>query len=614
MSLATPIALWTLAALAPLVALYAFHLRRRPVEVSSLMLWQGIRTQSESGRRLQHLQTPLSLLLEILAILALALLAAGPFMQSRGAAPLVVVLDDSVSMRASDDDGVSTRDRARARLDEIVRAVDPSALTIVLAGPAPEILTADQPLAQALSSLDRSWHARRAGADLARAVALAREVASPSARLLVLTDAPPPQDFNRPANFRWVSLGEPAPNIAITTALRAEAGPEVDELIVEVTNLSSRRAVAALIVEIESEPWRGPEPRLSRLEPFAERDLQIAPGEQATLRVELPAIDRAAVVRLGAGGAGGAIGGGAWSENRLVEDDTATLVPVRSPLVRVRTDFANERTDETVLRAVGSTGRARPVSAGAELLLTDSDAAPREGEWAIRFRPPGEGAGTTRLGPYLLDRSHPLAEGLDLTGIRWVYEPEWAPPGGAAWAFAGRDAIAFSFPSRPGDVTLNVDPSRSTLAESAALPVLLWNIIADRAASRPGPSRTNVAVESTVGVGLANGGAVHRPPGGEALALRASARPIDLPLVEAGVHVFEIGPEDARELHRVAVNPTHGRESDLRGLAASDADEWPASEAADRSSVALGWLFGLIACGLAVAHAALLWSGRREGG
>lgn len=438
MTLATPIALWTLAALAPLVALYAFHLRRRPVEVSSLMLWQGIRTQSESGRRLQHLQTPLSLLLEILAIVALALLAAGPLIQSRAPAPLVVVLDDSVSMRATDDDGLSARDRARARLDEIVRALEPSSLTLVLAGPVPEILTSAQPPAQALSSLDRLWHARRAGADRGRAVALAREVAPPSARLLVLSDSPPPGDFTRPAHLRWVSFGEPAPNLAITTALRSEAGPQTDELIVEVANFSKRPAVARLIVEIESEVWTGPEPPLAPVGQFAQRDLQIAAGQRATLRVELPASDRGAVIRV-KGAAGG---------NRLIEDDTVTLVPARSPAVRVRTDFADERVDRTVLRAVRSTGRARPVTAGAELFLTDSDAAPRDGEWAVRFRPPGEDAGSTRVGPYLLDRSHPLAEGLDLAGIRWVYEQAWTPLGGVGLGVrgAGRHRVLVPFP------------------------------------------------------------------------------------------------------------------------------------------------------------------------
>jgi hypothetical protein len=608
-TLATPLALWTLAALAPLVALYALHLRRRPVEVSSLMLWQGIRTPSESGRKLQHLQTPLSLLLEILAILALALLAAGPLFEGRAAAPLVVILDDSVSMRATDDEGLSTRDRARARLDEIIETFDPSSITVVLAGPAPEVLTAEQLPAEALSSLDRSWHARRFAADLGRAVALAREVAAPSARLLVLTDAPPPEDFNRPANLRWVSLGEQSANIAITTALRAEADGETDELILEVTNLSARPVVTPLTVAIESESWLGPQPPLAAVEPFAERELRIAAGDRATLRVGLPATDRAAVVRV----AGGVGDGGIVGENRLSEDDAVTLVPVRTAAVRVRTAFAAERTNAMVLRAVESTARARPASANTELFLTDGDAAPREGEWAVRFRAPAEGNAATRLGPYLVDRSHPLAEGLDLAGVRWVYEPGWTPPGGVAWAFVGRDAVAFSFPGRPGDVTLNVDLERSTLAESAALPVLLWNVIAERAAARPGPSRANVAVETAVSVGVGAEGGVQRLPGGETAELPASARPIDVPVVEAGVHVFEIGAEGAREIHRVAVNPTHAAESDLRRLARYDEDEWPAIETEDRAAVPLGWLFGLLAAGLAVGHAVLLWSGRREG-
>ena len=97
----------------------ANRFRRQPV--SSLMLWLHRREARAGGLRVQRLQTPLLFFLELAALLLLTVAAASPenFATASGR-PLIVVLDDSFSMRAGGDD--SARNRAAAAiLDEVRR-------------------------------------------------------------------------------------------------------------------------------------------------------------------------------------------------------------------------------------------------------------------------------------------------------------------------------------------------------------------------------------------------------------------------------------------------------------------------------------------------------------
>src|SRR5262245_50728820 len=98
---ATPWALLGLLALPVLVGIYWLRNRFRPLPVSSLMLWADQRESRAGGPRLRRPQTPLLFFLELLAILLLVLAATGPSADTTmSARPLVVVLDDSFSMRA----------------------------------------------------------------------------------------------------------------------------------------------------------------------------------------------------------------------------------------------------------------------------------------------------------------------------------------------------------------------------------------------------------------------------------------------------------------------------------------------------------------------------------
>ena len=101
MTFAAPLGLLALLAIPAIVAIHLLR-RRFPVRpVAGLFLWQAAHDVPDGGRRIDKLPWTISLLLECLAALALALIIAGATLTpSASSEHLVVLLDDSVSMTA----------------------------------------------------------------------------------------------------------------------------------------------------------------------------------------------------------------------------------------------------------------------------------------------------------------------------------------------------------------------------------------------------------------------------------------------------------------------------------------------------------------------------------
>jgi hypothetical protein len=209
MGFSAPFMLLGLLALPALAVVYWLRSRSRKKVVSSLALWTELRDQKEGGRIWERLQTPLSLLLELLILLLLTLAAAGWYRNTTDAVrPLVVVLDDSYSMLTQPpaDAGETPRERGRRIvLAELAR--NRYFTRLVTAGPRPRLLgEAAADSKQIAAALDQ-WQCRSGSADLPAAIAFAGEVGGPAARVLVITDHP----FSRPSRRkRAASNGGPA--------------------------------------------------------------------------------------------------------------------------------------------------------------------------------------------------------------------------------------------------------------------------------------------------------------------------------------------------------------------------------------------------------------------
>ncbi len=121
----TPMALVALAPLAAaIIVLYLLKLRRRELVVSSTFLWQQAAEDVQANAPFQKLKRNLLMFLQLLALTALLLALMSPYIISRraGGKSVVVLLDASASMQATDTEG-SRFEKARAHAISVIRSM-----------------------------------------------------------------------------------------------------------------------------------------------------------------------------------------------------------------------------------------------------------------------------------------------------------------------------------------------------------------------------------------------------------------------------------------------------------------------------------------------------------
>lgn len=111
--------------LAALLALHALKLRRRPVRVSSTLLWKDAVRDLEVNVPFRAPRPTLLLLLQALGVLLLAAAIARPVLGDADRVPgrVIVVIDASASMGATDADGTTRLEAAKSRAVERLAAL-----------------------------------------------------------------------------------------------------------------------------------------------------------------------------------------------------------------------------------------------------------------------------------------------------------------------------------------------------------------------------------------------------------------------------------------------------------------------------------------------------------
>lgn len=123
MSLLAPAFLWTLAALAPLAAIYFLKVRPRKKPVTAYFLWEKIFTEKKASALFKKLRDLLSLLLMALAFAAVAFALAEPDLAGDERKDLLIVVDHSASMSAKE--GTSTRlEQAKAKAKALITGLN----------------------------------------------------------------------------------------------------------------------------------------------------------------------------------------------------------------------------------------------------------------------------------------------------------------------------------------------------------------------------------------------------------------------------------------------------------------------------------------------------------
>lgn len=215
---ANPAMLWLGLLIGPLLLLYM--LRHKPVRkrVPSIVLWTGVAQSQIATSPFQRLRKSLSLLLMLLALIALTLALAGlriPGGEVRGV-PLTLIVDVTASMSASETGGTRL-DLAKRRAEEVIDAAGNSDVSV---------FAWDGNLRALAPADSEPAVARRALADLAPAdfgasdSALVRilEQLDASRRVVLVSDHSPGQ-LDR-AHF--VQAGQPKMNAGIVSASLSE--------------------------------------------------------------------------------------------------------------------------------------------------------------------------------------------------------------------------------------------------------------------------------------------------------------------------------------------------------------------------------------------------------
>ena len=251
MSFLAPAALALGALAIPILILYMLKLRRREVRVSSTLLWKMLLRDRQANAPWQRLRRNLLLLLQLLTLASLVLALARPaiVMPTISAGSLIVMLDASASMNATDV-SITRFEAARASARSLIDALPGDArMTLIAVGPQPQVLasTEDDPdtLRRALDAAQPTVGSANWRASFALAGGTLGNSADQPTIVIISDGGLPSGELPPlPGEVRYVPIGQTGDNLAIS-AMAARPTASGAQLLVSVSNYgqTSRSAI-----------------------------------------------------------------------------------------------------------------------------------------------------------------------------------------------------------------------------------------------------------------------------------------------------------------------------------------------------------------------------------
>lgn len=259
MGLLFPTALGLTALAIPIIIFYMLRLRRRPAQVSSLLLWQRVLQDYQANAPWQRLQRNLLLLLQLvlLALLILALSRPYRLIEAKVQGNVIILIDASASMQATD---VTPNRLAAARNEaiDIINALQGGNLvSLIMVGEIPTPLISGDAgadrnsLIAALDQIDPTTSV--ANWEAALALAAASATSQPNSTVVVISDGAIPTNLPPlPVPVRWIPIGEHSNNQAIV-ALATREGRSGTELFVRVMNFADTAVETLLEIRVDGQ-------------------------------------------------------------------------------------------------------------------------------------------------------------------------------------------------------------------------------------------------------------------------------------------------------------------------------------------------------------------------
>lgn len=261
MNFAFPSAFWWLGLAVPIVILYILKIRLRRVPVSTTLFWRQIFEEKQPRSIWQHLRHLISLLLQLAFLLLLVLALAEPFFRWEilAARRVVLVIDNSASMNATDR-GSTRLEKAKERGQRILNGLRfRDEIAIVAAGTQPQVLCGltghQRTLHKTLDAVSPTDGPTR----VADAVALGRRLLADQSngKVIVLSDGcfEGADELADAPDVEFVGVGQKSGNVGITRfqVRRSLIDPIGYEVLAEVFNYSDEPAEFRFEIELNGD-------------------------------------------------------------------------------------------------------------------------------------------------------------------------------------------------------------------------------------------------------------------------------------------------------------------------------------------------------------------------
>ncbi|PJF44844.1 MAG: hypothetical protein CUN55_01845 [Phototrophicales bacterium] len=243
----------------PIFLLYMLRLRRTDMPISSTFLWQQLVRDREANAPWQRLRLNWLLFLQLLILAVLVLALARPYQEvetiTRGR--IVLLLDASASMNATDLNGQTRFAEAqKIALDTINTLGEDDTMTVIRVGEVPEVLAAATRDRTVLRRAIREATPSVGKADWPAALTLAASgsLGVDELQVVVLSDGGLPDDLPVvPGEVLFVKVGESDSNVGITVLSVRQLPDQPPQMFAQLENFSTQGSRVILELRLDGE-------------------------------------------------------------------------------------------------------------------------------------------------------------------------------------------------------------------------------------------------------------------------------------------------------------------------------------------------------------------------
>lgn len=242
----------------PIILMYMLRLRRTEMNISSNFLWQQLVRDREANAPWQRLRFSWLLLLQLLILLLLVLALARPFQEVKtiSSGRIVLLLDASASMAATDVDPSRFNQASEIAGALVDTLSSDDTMTVIRVAEVPDVIVSSSrdkgEIREAIENAEVSDSSGDWFAALTLAAAGAKGVEE--LNVVIVTDGGLPGNLPEiPGDIRVVLVGEESENLAITALATRAVGGGGPQLFAQLTNYGTQEAETIFSITLDGE-------------------------------------------------------------------------------------------------------------------------------------------------------------------------------------------------------------------------------------------------------------------------------------------------------------------------------------------------------------------------